>query len=239
MNLIDTHFHLDFYRDHKHWYEFINQQKQYTLCVTNSPGIFYSCKRMYSETKYLKFALGYNPKSIISERFDKRLFNHLIEETKYIGEVGLDFTGKLKDKQKEQVEIFEYICASVSNNQVLSIHSKNAETDVLNVLKRNRVKKAILHWYSGDLQTLNKFIESGYFFSVNSNMINSSKGKSIIQNIPMNRILIESDGPFTRIKSQKYDPSKLQNIYCLLRQFLGCTELERVICSNFKDLLGE
>jgi len=41
MNLIDTHFHLDFYRDHKYWYDYINQNRQYTLCVTNTPGVYF------------------------------------------------------------------------------------------------------------------------------------------------------------------------------------------------------
>lgn len=151
MNLIDTHFHLDFYRDHRKWYDYVNRQKQYTLCVTNSPGVYYSCKKIYPETKYLKFALGYNPRNIISERFDKGLFDRLLGETKYIGEVGLDFTGKLKDKQKDQIQCFDYICAAISNYQMLSIHSKNAEKAVLEILKCHKVKKAILHWYSGDL----------------------------------------------------------------------------------------
>ena len=165
MHLIDTHFHLDFYRDHKYWYDYINQNRQYTLCVTNSPGVYHSCKRLYPETKYLKFALGFNPKSIVFEKFDKRLFNHLQGETKYIGEVGLDFTGKLKEKREEQLQCFDYICSSINENQVLSVHSKNAEKAVCDILKKHKVKKTILHWYSGNLETLKELIEYGYYFS--------------------------------------------------------------------------
>lgn len=236
MNLIDTHFHLDFYRDHKYWYEYINQNRQYTICVTNSPGIYYSCKRMYPETKYLRFALGFNPKSIISERFDKRLFDHLRCETKYIGEVGLDFTGKLKAKEKEQLQCFDYICSSVSDNQVLSVHSKNAEKAVLAILKKNKVKKVILHWYSGDLGTLKELIDYGCFFSINTSMMNSSKGKTIINCIPNERLLIESDGPFTKIKSQKYDPSRLQEVYYQMSELLKHPEIDKLIWQNFKNL---
>ena len=58
MRLIDTHFHLDFYREHRYWYDQINAMKQYTLCVTNSPEIYCACKKLYSETRYIKFALG-------------------------------------------------------------------------------------------------------------------------------------------------------------------------------------
>ena len=71
--LIDTHFHLDFYRDHKFWYDRINELEQYTLCVTNSPEIYHSCKRLYPETKYVKFALGYNPQVSANTPFNKRL----------------------------------------------------------------------------------------------------------------------------------------------------------------------
>ena len=237
MNLIDTHFHLDFYRDHKNWYEYINQHQQYTLCVTNTPGIYYSCKRMYPETKYLKFALGYNPQNIVSENFDKRLFNHLVGGVKYIGEVGLDFTGKLKDKQKEQIQCFDYICASASNNQVLSVHSKKAEETVLTILKKNKVKKAILHWYSGDLQTLNELLDCGYYFSVNSNMLNSQHGQTIIRNIPLKKILVESDGPFTKVNSNKYNPSKLQDVYAQLEQVLNNSIINEIIWDNFSTLL--
>ena len=237
MNLIDTHFHLDYYRDHKYWYEYINQNRQYTLCVTNSPGVYYSCKRLYPETKYLKFALGFNPKNISSERFDQKLFNHLCGETKYIGEVGLDFTGNLNIQQNEQIHCFDYICSVASDNQVLSVHSKNAEKVVLNILRKNNVKRAIMHWYSGSIDTLEQLINCGYYFSINSNMLSSSKGKSIISRIPTERILIESDGPFTKINSQKYYPSRLHDVYYMLGEFLKCSEVEKMVWNNYKKLI--
>lgn len=237
MNLIDTHFHLDHYRDHKTWYDYINQHKQYTLCVTNSPGVFYSCQKLYPETKYLKFALGYNPQMATNEKFDKNLFNYLLGKTNYIGEVGLDFTGKYKNYQNEQLDCFEYICSSVSKKQVLSVHSKNAEKEVLQILQKHKIRKAILHWYSGDLATLKQLLDAGYYFSINSNMMRTSKGQMIIRSIPTNRILIESDGPFTSVSAHKYDPSKLHMVYSQLNEQLKCNQIERVVWDNFKTLL--
>ena len=51
IKLIDTHFHLDYYRNHAQLYKTINNLEQYTLCMTNSPGVFVSCKKIYRETK--------------------------------------------------------------------------------------------------------------------------------------------------------------------------------------------
>ena len=60
--LIDTHFHLDYYRNHKQVYDLINHLEQYTICMTNSPGVYVSCRKLYQETEYIKFALGFHPR---------------------------------------------------------------------------------------------------------------------------------------------------------------------------------
>lgn len=53
--------------------------------MTNSPGIFLSCKKMYPETKYLKFALGFHP---LDDSLNEEDFNHfrrMAKTTNYIG----------------------------------------------------------------------------------------------------------------------------------------------------------
>ena len=128
MQLIDTHFHLDYYKNHRYWYEKINELKQYTLCVTNSPGIYHSCKRLYKETKYIKFALGYNPQQSVEEPFQRELFLREIPKTSYIGEVGLDFSRKYIATSRTQIDAFEFICdIAAKENSLLSVHSRNAE----------------------------------------------------------------------------------------------------------------
>lgn len=63
IGLIDTHFHLDMYWDYLKKYEYINEAGQYTLCMTNSTSVFLSCKNMFRDSKYVKFALGLHPMS--------------------------------------------------------------------------------------------------------------------------------------------------------------------------------
>lgn len=68
-------------------------------------------------------------------------------------------------------------------------------------------------------------------------MINSVKGQIIISQIPLNRILIESDGPFTKVNLQKYSPSQLQEVYRQLAALLKSEDIEELIWTNFKTLL--
>ena len=239
-NLIDTHFHLDYYKNHSDLYNSINTLKQYTLCVTNSPEIFESCVDMYKESKYVKFALGYNPKVISEHRFYNDNFDKCLKRTKYIGEVGLDFSGDNIKTRESQVEAFKYICdMAFKHNKILSIHSRNAEVEVLNILRANKVKYAIIHWYTGPLELVDEFIKEGYYFSINPNMVNSKKGCSIISKIPKNKILVESDGPFGKVNGKKIEPKDLKRVYEVINNRLNISNINKAIYENFKTLLED
>ena len=239
MRLIDTHFHLDFYREHCYWYNQINAMKQYTLCVTNSPEIYCACKKMYSETRYVKFALGYNPQVCSEIVLNRKMFLSELSKTKYIGEVGLDFSSKHIGTKRKQVDAFEFICQNVADsNKVLTVHSRNAEKEVFDIMARNGIKRAIIHWYTGDLENMQKFIRAGYYFSVNANMCTTSKGKHIISEIPLDKILVESDGPFTKVRTHKYSPINLQDIYSTLAATTGVQDIANIIYENFNCLLA-
>ena len=238
MKLIDAHFHLDFYRDHQSWYSQINAMKQYTLCVTNSPEIYLSCKKLYPETRYVKFALGYNPQISTSTPLNKQLFLSQLASTKYIGEVGLDYSAKNVSSKRIQVDAFDFICHNAAKyNKVLSVHSRKAEKDTLDILTRNKVQRAIIHWYTGDLETLQLFIQEGFYFSVNTNMCATAKGRSIIRQIPLERILVESDGPFTKVGTQKFTPVNLHQVYSLLSTATGIPHFDKLVYDNFNSLL--
>lgn len=238
MRLIDTHFHLDFYRDHHHWYEQTNTLKQYTLCVTNSPEIYYSCKKLYPETQYIKFALGYNPQVCSEIVLNKRMFLSELSKTKYIGEVGLDFSSKHIGTKMKQVDAFEFICRSVADSgKLLTVHSRNAEKDTFDIMARNGIKRAIIHWYTGDLENMQKFIGAGYYFSVNSNMCTTSKGRRIISKIPLDKLLVESDGPFTKVGTHKYTPINLRDVYSILATTISTRNVENIVYENFNRLL--
>ncbi|AWI06728.1 TatD family hydrolase [Clostridium drakei] len=236
--LIDMHFHLDFYPNHSQIYNNINKLCQHTLCVTNQPEIFESCMDMYPVTKYVQFALGYNPQCVNDVPFSKNTFLRNLKRTKYIGEVGLDFSSKFCSKKEKQMEIFDFICTKCID-KVMSVHCKKAEESLYNILSQHKNKKVALHWYSGDEFWLEKFLKLGTYFSINANMINSYKGSKIIKCIPKENLLIESDGPFTKVDGKKYTFDKLTKVYMLLGELLSINseEMKLQISQNFTKLV--
>ena len=233
--LIDTHFHLDMYKNYNEIYKYIVREKQYTLCMTNSPGVFLSCKNIFGDNKYIKFALGFHPLNTDLKEKDLRDFMYLLPQTEYVGEIGLDFTKRNGIKKDQQIKWFEKIVEACSEkNKLMSIHIRGAEENALKILEKYCPKRCILHSYTGNVELQTDFIRLGCYFSVNASMV---KNMDVVNVIPRDRLLIESDGPYSKVNGKKFAPSLLLEEYKLIAKSINEPELIRTVYSNFKNLL--
>lgn len=239
-NLIDTHFHLDHYVNHNDLYNEINSLKQYTLCVTDSPGVYVSCNKIYKTNKYIKFALGFHPCNKLLNSKDFMDFMHLVDTAKYIGEVGMDFSSSKylpKDKQKKYFS--EIIKVASLQNKPITVHLRKSENYAIEIIERYKPQKCIIHWFNGNEEQLQSLLKLNCYFSINTNMINNVRKNQQLLILPKNRLLIESDGPHTKINSKKYSPCMLETAYSQIARCLGITKLHQQIYSNFNELLSK
>jgi TatD DNase family protein len=111
-------------------------------------------------------------------------------------------------------------------NKIISVHSRRAEKELFSLLLDYNIRNVIFHWYCGPLSLIPEIISEGYYFSINEAMTLSISGKKIIERIPADRILTESDAPFNR----------KNNITSALRN-LGLEE--QLIERNFRRLVEQ
>lgn len=236
---MDAHMHFDLYSDRREVLRYVENSKSYTLAMTNLPSLFEKYKRQCLENKYFKLALGFHPELVHQHGEQKILFKEMLNETRFIGEIGLDYTKKQKEDVKSQTELFEKILEWCSGkDKILSVHSRSAAKTVVDMMAGFE-GKIILHWYSGNLTDLNKAVEQGCYFSINHQMLQSKNGRNIIGNIPVNRLLLESDAPFTKGLSNAYTIDFNDKIYNYLCD-LYCQEIDTVkkrIKANFAEVL--
>lgn len=150
--LIDTHFHLDYYRNHKQVYDLINHLEQYTLCMTNSPGIYVSCRKLYQETEYIKFALGFHPREKSLSANDFSDFITLANQANYIGEVSMDFSSDSYIPKVQQINYFEKIveiCAR--KNTIMSVHLRKSKNEAIEIIRKYSPKNALFIGLQGVL----------------------------------------------------------------------------------------
>lgn len=147
-------------------------------------------------------------------------------------------SSKGRDKAIQR-EIFSLVLARCADlrNKVISVHSRRAAGDVVSIIGPKFPGVVILHWFTGSRKALEQGIENGYFFSVNPAMTTSVVGRKIINGIPPERVLTESDGPFVSIKGRAVRPADLRKVIIHLAMQWECSELDAMkqVDSNFQQ----
>ena len=165
-------------------------------------------------------------------------FIQLINETNYVGEVGLDFSRKSYISRNKQCIYFEEIAkVCAEKNKLMSVHLRRAEKEAISILKEYRPRKCIIHWFNGNRKQLQQLLDIGCYFSINSNMVINEKNKEKLYLIPKTRVLIESDGPFTKIDGKKYTFNNLIKIYELVARYYNEPDIIKIAYDNFRDVL--
>ena len=240
--IIDTHCHIDLYTNPRKVLQECVKADLTVLAMTNLPSHFEMGYSHFQSLKKIRLALGMHPLMADSHKKEFALFQKNLDKTSYIGEIGLDFSKEGNKTKEIQIDSFEKVLQSVSNKKkILSIHSRKAEKEVLELLIKYKISNAIFHWYSGPLNLICKIIDSGYYFSINPSMINSVNGRTIISKIPIGRMLTESDGPFVEYNQKVIQPWDLRLVldYISNCKQINIYDVENQIQTNFFELIDK
>lgn len=154
------------------------------------------------------------------------LKNNTNDNTLAIGECGLD-TLKGSDL-KTQISIFEQqILFSEANNFPLIIHCVKSWNELFVIRKKYQPKQAWVFHGFAKYNILEQVVKSGMMVSLGAAIINHPKRKEIIQNIPNNQLLLETDDLVIEIQSIYDCVAELKKI--------SLQELNELITHNFKN----
>lgn len=205
----DTHCHLDLYQDPYQVASATEKAGIATIAVTNLPSAYFAAKPHMRRFRSLNLAIGLHPllaKEHSSQ--EKQLFQDGLRETRFVGEIGLDFSEHGIETKEKQLESFRFVLKQLQDAKCfVTLHSRRAEAAVLKVLNEYEISPVVFHWYSGSLKTLENIVAAGHYCSINSSMIKSKNGQKIINHIPKNHILTETDGPFIKINKRPAFPA--------------------------------
>lgn len=244
--LVDFHCHLDLYPNHKDLILECERLGIRTLAVTNAPAVWSRNRDLAAGAQYVRVALGLHPQLAAQRQKEIGLFEQFLSETRYVGEVGLDgsrnFRGSLNVQRRVFRQILE-LCA-ISGDKILSVHSRQAVPEVLSLLdateflRRDR-GKIILHWFTGSLAEARRALDMGVYFSVNQRMTTTGNGRRLIEFLPTERLLTESDGPFVSYKDKPITPKAVLDTVNQISSLRRTTakEIQSRILDNLRRLL--
>lgn len=199
--MIDFHCHIDLYPEPQKVIERVIREGMYVLAVTTTPRAWQGTNELVRTSRRIRVALGLHPELVSERHGEIELLCRLIPQARYIGEIGLDGSPQHRDHLALQQRVLEQILQACAKHggRIMSVHSRGAVTALLNVLEAHPAAGTpVLHWFSGTIKELDRAVRAGCWFSVGSTMLRSQKGKILLERMPPDRVLTETDGPFIR-----------------------------------------
>ena len=236
--MIDFHCHIDLFQNPKEVLGTLEQRGCRVLAVTTTPAAWEGNVRLVGSTRGVRLAAGLHPELVATRHKEIDYLCELIHETDYIGEIGLDGSRPHKASLPKQIEVLNTIIAKCEqlDGRILSVHSRGASKQVLDLLDfRGRHSTPVLHWFTGTVKEVKRAVALGCWFSVGQAMLRSKTGSSLFSVIPRDRVLTESDGPFTKLW-----PWDTQNLFATFSHVWNCSieEASAQVYENFKVLVG-
>lgn len=239
--MIDFHCHLDLYQDPGQVVARASQAGVYILSVTTTPKAWRGTAKLAQGLPRIRTALGMHPQIAHERHTEMALFEGLLDQTRYVGEVGLDGSPELKGHADIQRKVFDRAlnaCAR-AGGRVISIHSRRAADDVLDAIARcPDAGIPILHWFSGKARQLERAVSLGCWFSVGPGMISTAKGAALVAAMPRDRLLTETDGPFGTTAGRPLEPCDVSIAELGLARIWGCDadEVRASLVETFRGL---
>lgn len=242
-SFVDYHCHLDLYPDFENIIEECEKNQIHTLAVTTTPKAFPRNFALIANKEYVRAALGLHPQLVASRANEIEIWKEYFDETRFIGEIGLDAGTQYFKSFELQKTVFKTILDSCANSRekILSIHSIRSAPIVLEMLERSSVLKrnrVVIHWFSGDSSNLQRAVNLGCYFSVNSEMMKNARSRELLKQIPLNKLLTETDGPFTLINQVPYRPINVSKTVEMLAAVLGRESnfIAEKVLQNLKEI---
>ncbi|MGL5949543.1 MAG: TatD family hydrolase [Aeromonas sp.] len=137
-----------------------------------------------------------------AEGFDIDLLRQQAADPRVValGETGLDYFYSPENKAEQQAAFRAHVQVARELNKPLIIHTRQAQADTLAILREEHAADVggVLHCYTENLEMALAAIELGFYISISgiATFANASNLREVIQALPLERLLVETDAPY-------------------------------------------
>lgn len=255
MIIVDSHCHLDMLSEHDLLDNIIERAKNngvkymQTICVRledfdNILSIANNYPNVYA-------SLGVHPNEVQKEQIvtSEYLINHSKHQKVIgLGETGLDYYRCETAQQRlAQAESFvSHIRTSQANNLPVIIHTREAESDTIHILKEHMKIKpfpALIHCFTASKDFAREVLDLGLYISISGIVTfkNATDLQDIVKYIPANRLLVETDAPYLApvpYRGKTNEPSFTKHVldYIAELQNISSEQMAEITTRNFFEL---
>ena len=164
-------------------------------------------------------SVGFHPHDAaeLTEDLEQKIRKLALEEKKLIaiGETGLDYHYMYSSAEVQQQVFSKQLQLAVELNLPVIMHSREAETDTLNILQEIPVLPlGVAHSFTSSFEMAKTLIEMGWYIGINGIVTfkNAEDLREVVSWLPLDRLLLETDSPFLAPTPFRGKPNKPAHI---------------------------
>ena len=116
-----------------------------------------------------------------------------------VGEIGLDYYWDKEEHDTQKYWFIRQLELAAKKHMPVSVHSREAASDTMEIMKKYGAgMQAVIHCFSYSPEMAREYVKMGYYIGVGGVVTfkNARKLKEVVQEIPMERIVLETDCPY-------------------------------------------
>ena len=249
--LFDTHAHMDDASFDADRHELLSALPQRGISLLMNPGCSYASSlnaiALAQQYDYIYAAVGSHPD--VADEVDDALIAQYRElckqhpKVKAIGEIGLDYHYEdiPREIQKKAFRLQMELARELDLPVI--VHEREAHEDGMRIVDEFPTVKGVFHCYSGSLEMAKELVKRGWYIGFTGVLTfkNARKAIEVAENIPRDRIVIETDCPYMApvpFRGKRNDPGLVCYMAQKLSQLWGVSpeEAARVTLKNGKRL---
>lgn len=164
-----------------------------------------------------------------------------------IGEIGLDYYWNEPERDVQQKWFVRQLQLAKEVQKPVIIHSRDAAQDTIDIMKAEHAEEigGVVHCYSYSVETAKIFLDMGYYFGIGGvvTFSNGRKLKEVVEYLPMDRILLETDSPYLAPVPNRGKRNSSLNIPYVVEAIstikgIAPQEVENITMQNARKLFG-
>lgn len=261
--LFDTHAHYD-----DDWFDadrdaLLSSMPEHNIGLILNPGCTVETSeiavRLAETYDFVYAAVGIHPEysmGVTAADIDRIRELSAHPKVRAIGEIGLDYYWEKRSpettppREEQQKLLRAQLELAREVNLPVIIHDREAHEDCLNIVKDFSDLRGVYHCYSGSLEYAKEILTLGDWYISFTGVITYGKAKKarrIIENLPIERIMIETDSPYLTPEPERLEKKRVRNSSLFVHrvaeqiaEFKGMTveEVERITTENGKRFFG-
>ena len=196
-------------------------------------------------SKDMFFTIGVHPHHAneINEEYLKKLKEVINNNNPHaIGETGLDFFRNLSTYEEQIFAFEEQIKIAIDTNKPLFLHQRDSHDDFIKILRKysSDINKSVVHCFTGTKEQLNDYLELDCYIGVTGWICDAKRNvelRKTIKNIPLERLMIETDCPYLIPKNLEEKPKNNRNEPTYLNHIAN--EVATLMKKDINDIRGK